>query len=93
MTPMQWLLQEFQACGFNSKYETNDDNSLAKLVYLHPQSLFLWENNPNILLIDCTSRTNRFNMPLFNICGVTGGNKVIQLCLIFLSGEKESDYD
>ncbi|RKF54722.1 hypothetical protein GcM3_207054 [Golovinomyces cichoracearum] len=29
MTPLQWLLQELQACGFNSKYETNNDNSLT----------------------------------------------------------------
>ncbi|RKF57084.1 hypothetical protein GcC1_192003 [Golovinomyces cichoracearum] len=31
-------------------------------------------------------------MPLLNIYGVTGGNKVIQLGLVFLSGKKESDY-
>ncbi|KAI1002852.1 hypothetical protein K3495_g5350 [Podosphaera aphanis] len=31
-------------------------------------------------------------MPLLNICGVTGGNKVIQLGLVFLSSEKENDY-
>ncbi|KAI1000616.1 hypothetical protein K3495_g7581 [Podosphaera aphanis] len=31
-------------------------------------------------------------MPLLNICGVTGGNKLIQLGLAFLSSEKENDY-
>ncbi|RKF57175.1 hypothetical protein GcC1_191029 [Golovinomyces cichoracearum] len=93
MSPLQWLLQELQACGFNPKYETNDDNSLTKLMYLHPQSLLLWKNNPDILLINCTYKTNRLIMPLLNNCGVTGGNKVIQLGLVFLFGGKESDYD
>ncbi|KAI1007493.1 hypothetical protein K3495_g746 [Podosphaera aphanis] len=31
-------------------------------------------------------------MPLLNICGVTGGNKVIQLGLVLLSSEKKNDY-
>ncbi|KAI0996767.1 hypothetical protein K3495_g11417 [Podosphaera aphanis] len=30
-------------------------------------------------------------MPLLDICGVTGGNKVIQLDLVFLSSEKENN--
>lgn len=77
MTSLQWLLHELQACGFNPKYETNDDDSLAKILLPHPQSLLLWRDNPDVFLMDCTYKTNRFNMPLLNICGVTDGNKVI----------------
>jgi hypothetical protein len=44
------------------------------------------------LLLDCTYKTNRFNMPLLNICGVTGNNKTPQFALCFLSSEKEEDY-
>jgi MULE transposase domain len=32
-------------------------------------------------------------MPLLNICGITGSNKVIQIGLVFLSAEKEEDYN
>jgi hypothetical protein len=32
-------------------------------------------------------------MPLLNICTITGNNLVIQVRLVFLSGEKETDYD
>jgi hypothetical protein len=32
-------------------------------------------------------------MPLLNICAITGNNMVIQVGLVFLSGEKESDHD
>ena len=32
-------------------------------------------------------------MPLFNICVITGGNKVLQIGLAFLSDEKEKSYD
>jgi hypothetical protein len=32
-------------------------------------------------------------MPLLNICAITGNNIVIQVGLVFLSGEKEGDYN
>ena len=32
-------------------------------------------------------------MLLLNICAITGNNMVIQVGLVFLSGEKESDYN
>ena len=31
-------------------------------------------------------------MPLLNICAITGNNKVIQVGVAFLSGEKKVDY-
>jgi hypothetical protein len=43
--------------------------------------------------MDCTYKTNRFRMPLLNICAVTGNKKTIQIALCFLSGEKEASYD
>ena len=59
---------------------------------MHPTAIKLWKANPDCLLLDCTYKTNRFNMPLLNICGVTGNNKTPQFALCFLSGEKEEDY-
>lgn len=92
MTPLQWLLKELQDNGYNPRFETKDGNILSKLMYLYPQAIQLWKDHPDVLLMDCTYKTNRFNMPILNICGVTGGNKVIQLGLVFLSSEKENDY-
>jgi hypothetical protein len=43
--------------------------------------------------MDATYKTNKFNMPLFNICAVTGGNMVVQAGLVFMSAEKESDFE
>ena len=31
-------------------------------------------------------------MPLLNICVITGNNKVVQVGIVFLSGEKKADY-
>ena len=32
-------------------------------------------------------------MALLNICAITGGNKVVQIGLVFLRRETEADYD
>jgi len=53
----------------------------------------MFKQHPDVLLLDSTYKTNRFNMPLLNICGITGGNKVFQARLVFLSRETESDYN
>ena len=41
--------------------------------------------------MDSTYKTNRFGMPLFNICGVTNDRLAFQVASCFLSGEKEED--
>ena len=47
---------------------------------------------PDVVLLDCTYKTNRFGMPLLNICGSAGNNKTHIICGVFLSSEREEDY-
>jgi hypothetical protein len=66
---------------------------LERLFFAHPDAVKLWKQHPDIILMDCTYKTNRFRMPLLNICAVTGNKKTIQIALCFLSGEKEISYE
>ena len=59
---------------------------------MHPRALEIFKQNLWIVLIDATYKTNKFNLLLVNICGITGNNQVIQLGLVFLLGEKQGDY-
>ncbi|POS88216.1 hypothetical protein EPUL_000796 [Erysiphe pulchra] len=43
--------------------------------------------------MDINYKAGRVNLPLLNICVVTGNNLVVQIGLVFLSGELESDYE
>lgn len=54
--------------------------------------LQLLKQNPELLLWDSTYKTNHHNMPLFNACGVTSGNKTFNWAVTFTSSEKEGDY-
>lgn len=48
----------------------------------------IYGQHPDILLLDCTYKTNRYNIPLLNICGVTSNNKNIALGCAFLENEQ-----
>jgi hypothetical protein len=55
---------------------------LERLAFEPPKALALWEQNPDVLLLDCTYKTNQFGMDLLNICAITGGNMVPRSTLL-----------
>src|SRR3982074_3044975 len=80
--------------GFSPQTYCNPvTNQLECLFFAHPDAIALYKQHPEVLLLDCTYKTNRFCMPLLNFCGVTRNKKTIQAALSFLSGEKEEDYE
>jgi hypothetical protein len=80
--------------GFSPHTYTNPKtNRLERLFFAHPDAVELYKKHPEVVLLDCTYKTNRFRMPLLNMCAVTGNRKTIQVVLCFLSGEKTEDYD
>ena len=49
----------------------DNDGSLARLLAFERGSLEILRSNSEVLLVDSTHKTSRFDMPLFNIVGVT----------------------
>ena len=92
-TPIQCLALELEDRNFFVEIETDTDNRAIRIFFSHPESIELWKNCPDILLIDATYKTNRFHQPLVNVCGALGNNMTPQLCLGFVSEEKEADYN
>ena len=85
--------KELRDKGFSLAHDVNPDtNALTRLFFIHPTTVTMWKQYPNVLLLDYTYKTNRFNMPLLNICAISRNNKVIQLRLAFLLGETKGDY-
>jgi hypothetical protein len=79
--------------GFSPKtYINPKTKQLERLFFAHPDAVKLYKQHPDIVLLDCTYKTNQFWMPLLNICSVIDNRKTAQTALCLLSGEKESDY-
>ena len=94
LTAVQWLYNTLRELGWFYRFDTdlNVTNRVTRIFFAHPDSVKLLKSNPDVILLDCTYKTNRFNMPLLNICGVTGNNMTPQIAMAFLSGEKDVDY-
>jgi hypothetical protein len=85
-------IKELKTTDFQPKHFP-ESGPLERLAFIHPTAIRLWKQHPDVLLLDCTYKTNRFNMALLNICAITGANKVVQIGLVFLRRETEADYD
>lgn len=92
---LQTLYEDFlqpDASHFLWEDVRNDQGHVTSLTIAPKSGLQLLEQNPDLLLLDSTYKTNCHNMPMFNACGVTAGNKTFNWAVTFMSGEKEEDY-
>jgi hypothetical protein len=68
-SPIQAVLYELPQQGWLFRYSLREDDSLLCLFAMHESSLTFLKENPYILWMDCTFKTNRFKMPLLDIVG------------------------
>ena len=100
-TPVQALLQELEhyidiTDKPDSKYYyrvTKDaQDHLHTLFFAHPKSIELLRSNYDVLLLDCTYKTNKFRMPLLHISGITCLETSFEIAYCFLPNEQEPSY-
>lgn len=92
-TPTESLLKRLSANGFFYKVEVNPDTSrLRYLFWSHPgiKKFYTW--NSHVLILDCTYKTNVYDLPLLNIIAMTNMNTVLPIAQCWLPGEKEEDF-
>ena len=70
----------------------NNQHHVTHLFFANEDALAIFKSNYDVIIMDCTYRTNRFNMPLLGIVGVTGMNTTIHVAQAFLHGETKRDY-
>ena len=72
-SPIQALMHEIQTLGF---YHAMDviNNSINCLFIAFKNSLKLAKGFNTLLIMDCTYKTNKYNMPMLHILGVDNCN-------------------
>ena len=65
---------------------------MTAVLFAHPQSLAYLKCYPDLLILDCTYKTNKYKMPLLDIVGVDACQRSFCIAFAFLSGEEEGDY-
>lgn len=92
-TPTEALLLQLQTSSeWIFSYKLDHENRLTHLLFAYQKAITVFQSHPDILMADCTYRTNRFNMPLLHLLGVTATNDHFSAAWVVMSDELESSY-
>jgi hypothetical protein len=86
------LANELDKEGFWSRMQFDEDGRVTAVLFAHPESLAYLQAYPDVLLLDCTYKTNKYGMPLLDMIGVDACQRSFCIAFAFLSGETEEDY-
>ena len=91
-SPIHALANQLEEEGFWSRIQYGPDRHVTAVLFAHPDSLVYLRAYPEVLLLDCTYKTNKYGMPLLDMIGVDATGRSFCIAFAFLSGETEEDY-
>ena len=76
-------------------YCRSDPNTdeIMDIFWAHPDSILLARCFPSVVMVDCTYKTNRYQLPLLQIVGTTSTSKTFCIALALLYKERENNYE
>ena len=93
VSPNQHLLQELQTSDlWFVAHQLDGYEQITQLFFAFEPSLDLLKMNSDVLFIDCTYKTNKYNMPLCIFNGVSACNKSFYIGFAFLQHEDKDSY-
>ena len=92
-SPTQYLYDTEIAGGkVDHRIMVGDDGRLKNLFFIPKATQELTRVYQNVLVLDCTYKTNKYKLPLLHGVGVTALNTSFTMFLAFLINEKEESY-
>ncbi|XP_021736242.1 protein FAR1-RELATED SEQUENCE 5-like [Chenopodium quinoa] len=96
MSEGRGVVQQFLHLARESKYiywVTNDDHNVLQHAFMvHPIMVNILCTYPHVIGMDSTYKTNRYNMPFFEIVGVTPTNQNFLVGYVFMRDECTASY-
>ena len=91
-SPIHALANQLEKEGFWSRVQYGLDRHVTAVLFAHPDSLVYLRAYLEVLLLDCTYKTNKYGMPLLDMIGVDATGRSFCIAFAFLNGETEEDY-
>lgn len=91
-SPIEALLDNLSTADWVFAVKKDDDNHVQNLFFAHQKQIEMLRANPDVLLMDCTYRTNKYKLPLLHILGCTNLQTFYSAGFCFLSNETQADY-
>ncbi len=89
---IETLVEHLEREGFWYRIDVDGDNHLTRLFFAHPDSLLYLQQNFDILLLDCTYKTNKYDIKLLDMVKVDACQRSFCIAFAFLPREEEQDY-
>lgn len=90
-TPTQALLKHFADTGIKHRVRQLQGRVVA-LVWTYPFCEGMWQRFPDVISIDNTYKTNRFQMPFLNVTGITNIHTTFNVAFGVVNKEDEDAY-
>lgn len=92
-TPTEAVLSCLEKDNIFYEFDVDSDTSeLRYLFWAQPSTVIYYKLHPEVLILDCTFKTNTFNLPQLNIIAMTGMNTLVPVAQCWLPGETEEDF-
>ena len=92
LTPIQALIREFDEKDWVYNFQQDIHQQITHLFFIKGSSQTLLIDNHEVLIMDCTYKTNRYKMPLLVISGQTALHTTFYVAFCFLITETAVDY-
>ena len=92
LTPVQALIRELDQGDWFYELQKDDLDHITHLFFVKGTSKKMLKWNHEVLVIDCTYKTNRYRMPLLVISGQTALTTNFYVAFCFTAKETHSDY-
>ena len=74
------------------KYKRDRNSYISTLFLVDIQSIEYLNQYPNILLLDCTYKTNKFDIPLVDVLRVNNIGRSFLVAFVFLNSKVKDNY-
>jgi hypothetical protein len=91
-TPVDAIIREMQRKGIPHRYRANQNEELQSFFWTTPMAIILAKYYGYVFFIDCTYKSNKYQMPLMHIVSMSPTNKSFTVALCFLEGETKEEY-
>ena len=91
-TSIQALTKKLSTDQFHWAVEKDYTGHITYLFFAFKESLALYYAYPEVFLLDCIYKTNKFKMPLLIIVGSTSLNTSFYVAFVFLRHEQEENF-
>ena len=96
LSPTQMFLESLvkanQAGEIEYELGYTGDNKVDRSMWAYKECIQVWKDHPDVLIMDCTYKTNHLNLPLLQITGVTCVGTNLSVAFALISAEDEQGF-